>query len=608
MADVIRLLPDSVANQIAAGEVIQRPASVVKELLENSIDAGSNNITLNIKDAGKTLVQVIDNGCGMSETDARMSFERHATSKISKADDLFAIRTKGFRGEAMASIAAIAHVELKTKLTGEDLGVRIVVEGTTVTEQEPTSCPEGTSIAVKNLFFNVPARRNFLKSNPVETKHIIEEFQRVAMAHPGITMEMHHNGNEVFKLNAGSFRQRIVGLFGNKINQKLVPVEEETNILKVSGFIGKPEFAKKTRGEQFFFANDRFIKSPYLNHAVQGGFDQLISKDHFPTYFLKLEVDPSFIDINIHPTKTEVKFEDERAIYAILNSSVKQGLGKYNIAPTLDFEQETTFQPRPRDESKPLLPPEPKVDLDYNPFKTGNGGTPQKSKVSTQGWEELYKGAEEFDVAAVQIKNPAVQPKLSENWETEAETRPIFQLRNRYLVTTIKSGLLVVDQQRAHERITYEQLLAQVNENSSRSQQLIFPETLEWNSADAELLIEMQDDLRQLGFDIAEFGKNTVVVNGVPATGSNQSAGELLEAMLEQIKNHAAPKSDSQDLVCRALASALSIKRGRNLQQEEMRNLIDELFACEQPQTTPSGLPIVKTYNMEELDKQFERL
>ena len=381
MPDIIQLLPDAVANQIAAGEVIQRPASAVKELLENAIDAGSDTISLVIKDAGKALIQVNDNGFGMSETDARLSFERHATSKIKSADDLFNINTKGFRGEALASIAAIAQVELKTKIVGTDLGTQIIIEGSEVKEQEVCNCSKGTSFSIKNLFYNVPARRNFLKSNPVEIKHIIEEFQRVAMVHADIAFSMYNNGNEVFNLKKGSFRQRIVGIFGEKYNQKLVPVTENTDIVSIEGFVSKPEFAKKTRGEQYFFVNDRFIKNPYLNHAVNNAFDQLLSKDQFPSYFLKLTIDPSKIDINIHPTKTEIKFEDERAIYAIIRTAVKQALGKFNIAPTLDFEQESSFNVPLMKSSDSVKAPSIKVNKDYNPFETKTISPPQKKTI-----------------------------------------------------------------------------------------------------------------------------------------------------------------------------------------------------------------------------------
>ena len=398
MSDVIQLLPDSVANQIAAGEVVQRPASAVKELLENAIDAKADNISLVIKDAGKALIQVIDNGIGMSPTDARLSFERHATSKIKSADDLFKIETKGFRGEALASIAAIAQVELKTKDSQSDLGTQIIVEGSEVKEQEACTCAQGTAISVKNLFFNVPARRNFLKSNAVETKHIIEEFQRVAMVHADISFSMYNNGNEVFNLPKGSFRQRIVGVFGKKYNQRLVPIEEKTEIVNIEGFVSKPEFARKTRGEQYFFVNDRFIKSGYLNHAVQNAFDQLLSKDQFPSYFLKLKINPSKIDINIHPTKTEIKFEDERSIYAIVRTAIKQALGKHNIAPTLDFEQETTFNTPLLKQSDMVKAPTIKVNPNYNPFESkserSSTAAPSYKKESTQNWKSLYSSFE----------------------------------------------------------------------------------------------------------------------------------------------------------------------------------------------------------------------
>ena len=427
MSDIIKLLPDAVANQIAAGEVIQRPASAVKELLENAIDAGADNISLVIKDAGKALIQVIDNGFGMSETDARLSFERHATSKIKSADDLFNLSTKGFRGEALASIAAIAQVVLKTKVEGNDLGTEILIEGSEVKEQEVCSCAKGTSFSIKNLFYNVPARRNFLKSNPVEVKHIIEEFQRVAMVHADIAFSMYNNDNEVFNLKKGSFRQRIVGVFGEKYNQKLVPVEENTDIVSIIGFVSKPEFAKKTRGEQYFFVNDRFIKNSYLNHAVNNAFDQLLSKDQHPSYFLKLTIDPSKIDINIHPTKTEIKFEDERAIYAIIRTSVKQALGKNNITPTLDFEQESSFNVPLLRSSEPIKAPTIKVNTSYNPFAEKSTPPPRPKAQSTKNWESLYSSFEQetgllntgSDNGVLETEPLEQQQVISTSWEDE---------------------------------------------------------------------------------------------------------------------------------------------------------------------------------------------
>jgi DNA mismatch repair protein MutL len=627
MADIIELLPDSVANQIAAGEVIQRPASVVKELVENSIDAGSTSIKLIIKDAGKTLIQVIDNGCGMSETDARLSFERHATSKIKAANDLFAIRTKGFRGEALASIAAIAHVEMKTKRREDELGIKIIIEGSSITSQEPDSCSEGTCFSVKNLFFNVPARRNFLKSNPVETKHIIEELQRVALAHPEVAFTMHNNGNEVFNLPAGSLRQRVVSMFNKNYNQRLVPVEEETDILKVTGFVGKPEFAKKTRGEQYFFVNNRFIKSPYLNHAISTAYDELISKDHFPSYFLFLDIDPSTIDINIHPTKTEVKFEDERALYAIIHSSVKQSLGKYNIAPSLDFEQETSFNV-PLHPEKEITAPIISTNKDYNPFnessetatapKTNTSGNQlyqqSREKKNTENWQELYKVNLEVSSNAFENQEETVEPsanlfdKADGTKVDPAETKVTYQLHKKYILTHLKSGFMVIDQQKAHERILYEQLIVSLAHNKGMSQQELFPETIEFSITDYQLLLEMEDEIKALGFDIADFGNNTIAVNGIPADAKNANAKELLESLLEQFKfNVANYKLSKRDNLAQSLARSMSIKPGQVLTTVEMNALVDQLFACEVPYYSPGKKPTIVTFTLEELDKRFEK-
>ncbi len=619
MSDIIQLLPDSVANQIAAGEVIQRPASVVKELLENAIDAGSTSIKLIIKDAGKTLIQVIDNGCGMSETDARISFERHATSKIRKADDLFSITTKGFRGEALASIAAIAHVELKTKACGEELGTLIAMEGSEIKAQEPCSCSEGSSFSVKNLFYNVPARRNFLKSDPVETRHIIEEFQRVAFTHPEVGMQMYHNENEVFNLPSGSLRQRVVGILGKKYNQKLVPVEEETNIVNIKGFIGKPEYARKTRGEQYFFVNNRYIRSPYLNHAIQRAFEELISKDHYPSYFLYLNIDPSLIDINIHPTKTEIKFEDEKSIYAIVHSTVKSSLGKYNIAPSLDFEQETSFNPPEITRNTEIVAPVIQVDPNYNPFDTGSKSASTAStssstttshshaKKNVDQWEELFRASKDFNVDKTEE-----QQVISASWdEPEVTNKITYQLHNKYILTHIKSGFIIIDQQRAHERVLYEKHLQALEQQQGNSQQLLFPEHVELNEKDFLLVKELEEDIRALGFNLAEFGKNTYAINGIPTDAATQkevSAKQLLEQLLEQYGHHVDElKLDRREGLAQSLARSMSIKPGKVLHPEEMHHLIDALFACEIPYYAPNSKPTIITFTLEELDQQFDR-
>lgn len=621
MSDIIHLLPDSVANQIAAGEVIQRPASAVKELLENAIDAGSTTIQLVIKDAGRTLIQVIDDGIGMSATDARLSFERHATSKIKSADDLFNLNTKGFRGEALASIAAIAQVELKTKRENDELGTLIRIEGSEVKEQEPCSCTKGTSFSVKNLFFNVPARRNFLKSNAIEIKHIIDEFQRVALVHPEIAFSMYNNGNEVFNLNKGSFRQRIVGVFGDKYNQKLVPVSESTDIVSIKGFVSKPEFAKKTRGEQFFFVNNRFIKNAYLNHAVQNAFDQLLSSDQFPSYFLNLTIDPSKIDINIHPTKTEIKFEDERAIYAIIRTSVKQALGKNNISPTLDFEQEASFNIPIFKSTDPIKVPSIKVNPNYNPFQAEDGKHRTESKPpvknNSKDWGKLY---ENFEVNTLEIASSQKEHDTEEvvekqenqtiltNWD-EAETsvkKNFVQLHKKFIFAPLKSGFLIIDQQRAHERILFEHFLKNLSTNKSSSQQLLFPETVDFSSADAEMLTEIKYEIIALGFVMDKVGRNSFVISAVPAEIKDFPIKQTLENLLDQLKSSANElKLAKKEKLASSLAKSASIKSGQTLSEEEMSVLTDNLFACEMPYHLPNGKPIVITLDLDDLNKQF---
>ena len=618
MSDIIHLLPDSVANQIAAGEVVQRPASAVKELIENSIDAGADKIQLIIKDAGKSLIQIIDNGCGMSVTDARMCFERHATSKIRKADDLFAIRTMGFRGEAMASIAAIAQVELKTRRHEDELGTCITIEGSEVISQEACSANTGTSISIKNLFYNTPARRNFLKSNPVEMRYIIDELQRVALAHPSIFFTLHHNGQEVYHLPATTLKQRIVHLFGNNYNERLVPVEEDTIVIKLHGFVGKPEFAKKTRGEQFFFVNNRFIKDAYLNHAVLMAFKELLPEDTFPLYVLFIDIDPAKIDINVHPTKTEIKYQDEQTIYAIVRSAVKRSLGRYNITPSLDFDQENSIEhlvtAKPLEE---IVPPTIKVNPNYNPFNTGfeesgssGGGSNKESYHSNpipQNWDTLYEISKKETIVQQQVYEEVTITADDQELNKPSE-RQLFQIQNRFILSQIKSGFMLINQQAAHERILYERFLQQLQNHSGVSQQSLFPQSVTFNSGDYELLKELLPDIRALGFDIREFGKNTVVIDGIPADLNNASEHAILEQLLEGFKNNqSVMKLDKRDSLARSLARNAATKAGVKMSLEEMNILIDQLFACQMPNLALNGKLIISTFTLNELLERFEK-
>ncbi len=603
MPDIIRLLPDAVANQIAAGEVVQRPASVVKELLENSVDAGATSIELIIKNAGKSLIQVVDNGSGMTETDARLSLERHATSKITDVNDLFSLKTMGFRGEAVPSIAAVSQMEIKTRTEAQELGSHLLLEGSKVISQEFCQCPKGTNICVKNLFFNIPARRNFLKSNPVEQRHIMDEFMRVALINPQVAMSMRSESGEVYQLPASNFRQRIVNLFGSKYNQRLVPVQEKTDIVNISGFVGKPEFARKTRGEQYFFVNGRFIKSPYFNHAVQIAFEELLASDHFPSYFLQMQVDPSKIDINIHPTKTEVKFEEERAIYAIIRTAIRQALGKYNIAPSLDFEQEKSFEVPVLKKGEGFRMPSIQIDPEYNPFekeKTANQNPirfPYQREKPQSHWESLYQAPE-------QTAPPKSQTEL-ETFESRQEVK-LMQLHGRYILSQLKNGFLLIDQQRAHERILIERYSEAVHKQQQGSQQLLFPEELELSASDYQLVQEIAGELKLLGFSWENFGSHSLMIQGIPEGVEEKQPVVLLEKTLELFKENR-DKVQNRPLIALiySLAKSASIKRGKLLSQLEMSTLIDELFACEMPYSLPNKKPIIITYSLEELNKQF---
>ncbi len=614
MADVIKLLPDAVANQIAAGEVIQRPASAVKELLENAIDAGADNIQLIIKDAGKTLIQVVDNGLGMSETDARLCFERHATSKIKDASDLFSIKTMGFRGEALASIAAIARVELKTKTKEEEIGTEIIVEAARTESQKPCTCPVGSNISVKNLFFNTPARRNFLKSDNAEKRHILSELQRVAIAHPHISFHYYQNGQLTHQLNKTQLKQRIANLFGNNYNQRLVPVEEKTQIVNISGYVGKPEFAKKARGEQFFFVNNRYIRSPYLNHAVDKAFEELIAEDAHPTFFIFLETDPGQLDVNVHPTKTEIKFQEDNYIYQIVRTAVKRTLGRYNLSPSLDFENEPAFDTGPRDKHKPLRPPGITINPDYNPFDQEGSGQPSshqnlRSRANLKQWESLFPD----DAAAKSSRqeSDARQFIISPDWDEgqqEANGQRFFQLHNRYILTAVKSGMMVIDQQRAHERVLFEKFGRHLQGKQNASQQLLFPENVSLTEHDSEILKEIMDHVRSLGFGINPLGKHTFVIDAIPADLEEEHAlQDVIEGIIENFqKNKVELKNDLKTNVLRSIAKRLSIKHGKPLSEEEMASIANTLFACEMPQHTPAGKPVLQIITNEELSDRFK--
>ena len=612
----LQLLPDHVANQIAAGEVVQRPASVVKELLENAVDAGANDVKLIIKDAGKSLVQVIDNGKGMSVTDARMCFERHATSKIRQAEDLFSLHTKGFRGEALASIAAIAHVEMKTKQDQEELGTHIVIEGSKFVSQDVAVLPKGTSFAVKNLFFNIPARRNFLKSDTVEYRHIVDEFHRVALAHPQIYFTFYHNGSEMFNLHASSLRQRIVNVFSGKTNEKLVPVTEETEIVNIQGFVCKPEFAKKNRGEQFFFVNDRFIKSGYLHHAVMAAYDGLLKDGAQPSYFIYLQVPPNTIDINIHPTKTEIKFDDESALYAILRASIKHSLGQFNVAPVLDFERDANLDTPYHYKNLEGETPTIQVDGSFNPFSEeekpnkhfANTNANYRKPEPTSNWESLYVGlkqdSEEID--AMTFENETVTSSLFNNDDVEQTVHKTYQIHKKYIVNPIKSGMIIVDQQRAHQRILYEQFLTCITVHFASSQQLLFPLHLYFSNDEMQLISELQPSLTNTGFVFEETNEDSVVISGLPVNISESEVSIVFEQLLSDLQNGIPESSFSQnDTIAKSMARSLAVKTGAYLTEKEQENLVNGLFACKDPNVSPFQKPTFITMRVEDLDKKF---
>ena len=603
MLDIIKLLPDSVANQIAAGEVIQRPASAVKELMENALDAGATQIDLVVKDAGKSMIMVVDNGCGMSETDARLCFERHATSKISKAEDLFAIRTMGFRGEALASIAAIAQVELKTRRKEDEVGVKIVNEGSVVKEQSLVPMQPGTTFTVKNLFFNVPARRNFLKTPQSEFRHIVEEFTRVSLMNPNIGFTLTSDGKEVYHLYPGNLKQRIMGLFGSNYEGRLLPVRQETDRVRIDGYIVKAEYAKKTRGEQYFFVNKRFIKHAYLHHAIENAFMEMIPKDSFPGYFLNIEVDPSDIDINIHPTKTEVNFLDVKLVYAILHAAVRKAIGQHNLSPMIDFNESADLNNdfgTAMGMSNPLAIPNVPLDPNFNPFSKEHSprethweGSYQPQKNTNPGdWRILY--GERTD-----LQNASLEPK-----EEAQSNAQYLQVNQSYIVTTVKSGLLVIDQQLAHSRVLFEKYLKELENQSGVSQQELFPQALSLNVNDASLMKEMLPELENLGFALEQANPTTFMINGTPTDAASCDAVALLEKILDNYKiNRTDLQLDRKLNMAKTLAAQLSIKPQTRLSEMEMQNLVDQLFACNVAEVAPNGKKIFVILNMEEFFK-----
>ncbi len=597
MPDIIKLLPDSVANQIAAGEVIQRPASVVKELMENAVDAQAGSIDVIIKDSGRTLVQVIDNGSGMSETDARLSFERHATSKITSALDLFAITTKGFRGEALASIAAVSMVELRTRKNEDDSGTLIIINASKVETQEPCSCPTGSSFSVKNLFYNIPARRRFLKSDNTEMRHIITEFQKIAIAHAGIRFTLHHNDNEIYNLGSGNVRQRIIGVFGKPINNDLITLETVTTLVDIKGFIGKPENARRTYGEQFFFVNNRFMKHPYFHKAVIEAYQNILPPESIPSYFIFMETDPASIDINIHPTKTEIKFEDERSIWQILMASVKEALGRFNIVPSLDFNNEGLIDIPVRSSFKNIPePPAIEIDPRYDPFAGDDKVSNQNRLIerfereNNSGWEKLYTALEH------EVPEPA----------RSGTDRKFFQIKNKYIVCPVKSGLMLIDQKRAHERILYEKFIENLNNNRSLSQSELFPVSLELNPADILVLKEIEDDIRLLGFAFRFSGKNTISITGRPSEIGSADPVMMIEILLEEFKKtQSDPSTGIREKVASAMAGASAIPYGKTLMKNEMEDLFDTLFLCKAPNYSPKGKAVINILTLEEIDKRL---
>jgi DNA mismatch repair protein MutL len=617
MQQVIQLLPDHVANQIAAGEVVQRPASVVKELIENAIDAKATQIKLIIKDAGKTLIQVIDNGFGMTDLDARMCFERHATSKIKQAEDLFALHTKGFRGEALASIAAISHVTLETKIETADLGTSITIEGSKFVKQDHLVKSTGTTFSVKNLFFNIPARRKFLKNDNIEFKHIMDEFQRVVLAHPTIMFEFYHNQNEVYILPATNFKQRIVHVFGQKLSEQLIPIDEATGIAKLSGYICKPEYSKKSKGEQFFFVNDRYIKSGYLHHAVINAFEGLLKDGFQPSYFVYMEVPAENIDINIHPTKTEIKFDDEQSLYAILRATVKHSLGQFQFKNQIDFDKDPSLELSPSTLLNPISIPKIDYNQAFNPFDNQAANPSKKSDVFSQyiskpvaNWDGLYVGLkEEVEIISSGIESD--EPQFKTLFDEDGFSPPkatIFQWANKYVVKSMKSGLIIVNQNRAHQRVIYERLLKFFTNEKSTTQKLLFAIHLDYNKNEIQLIEQLLPHLKTIGFHL-ELEKNQLNINGIPTYIKESQIKEVINYLLIDLEFHykqAESGFEINDRIAKSVAKSTAVKTGQKLQPEEQTLLLDELFACTDSQVSPFNKRIYTSLTLDDIEKKLD--
>ena len=626
MSDIIHLLPDSVANQIAAGEVIQRPASVIKELVENAIDAEACNIHVLVTDAGKTCIQVIDDGKGMSETDARLSFERHATSKIREASDLFALRTMGFRGEALASIAAVAQVELKTRLEAEELGTKLVIAGSKVESQEAVSCPKGSNFSIKNLFFNIPARRKFLKANSTELSNILTEFERIALVHPEVAFSLYSNDSELFNLPVSSLRQRILAVFGKKLNQQLLSVDVNTTMIKISGYVAKPETARKKGARQYFFVNGRYMRHPYFHKAVMDAYEQLIPIGEQISYFLYFEVDPANIDVNIHPTKTEIKFENEQAIWQIISAAVKESLGKFNAVPSIDFDTEDMPDIPAFEQNLPPEPPRVQYNSDFNPFKTsssGSGGGVTGYSRQKVEWEDLYGGLEKASkMNRPVINEPEAEPDYFSPAEPEAPAvlpstlyanEPIvekgnlhLQFKGRFILTSVKSGLMLIDQHRAHIRVLFDRYMMQIRQKQGMSQGVLFPEILQLPVSEAAVLQSIMDDLSAVGFELSDLGGGSYAINGIPAGIEGLNPVELVRSMLHTAMEKGSDvKEEIQSILALTLSRAAAIVYGQVLSNEEMVHLVDNLFACVAPNYTPDGKVVLSTIKEEEIEKLF---
>lgn len=620
MSDIIRLLPDSVANQIAAGEVIQRPASVIKELVENAIDAGAASIHVLVTDAGRTSIQVIDDGKGMSPTDARLAFERHATSKIREASDLFALTTMGFRGEALASIAAVAQVDLKTRTESEELGTLISIAGSKLEGQETVSCPKGSNFSVKNLFFNVPARRKFLKSNQTELSNILADFERIVLVHPEVTFTLHHNDVELFNLPASSLRQRILGVFGKKLNQQLLSVEVDTTLIKISGYIGKPESARKKGAHQYFFVNGRYMRHPYFHKAVTEAYEQLIPVGEQVSYFIYFEVDPANIDVNIHPTKTEIKFENEQPIWQILAAAIKESLGKFNAVPSIDFDTEGMPDIPVFEQSAPNDFPKTSYNPNFNPFDTSSGKSYSRPKVE---WESLYEGLQPAerqskmnlapdtdDFSSFQEAESAVTPSgtlYEEQEEVVEKGTQHYQFKGRFIVTSVKSGLMIIDQQRAHVRVLFDKYLEQIKRKQGMSQRVLFPEMLQLPASEAAILLEIMDDLYAIGFDVADLGGGSYAINGVPSGIDGLNPVQLLQNMVHTAMEKGCDvKDEVHSMLALTLAKSAAIVYGQVLSNEEMVQLVDSLFACPTPNYTPDGKTVLTVISEDEIEKFFK--